>query len=428
MTIKTVSSGSAIDRAQALGLATRYATTRTSEAKVTLLPDGRYQLAIDVVLADVKPFNLNERVRAVKQNGFETSLHYTAAKKPVETSGPVEVGVKGHTLHIEATFENDPSAMLQESKGIDLQFKHPQGLSEFRVDIQLSELKLDRSPAERVAAEKAIEHATTDLEAWRSEFEAAKARAPGEAAALERERTEAARAIDDARAAIARARSAIDQRAASVSTAELAMALRTADDPAGKAWLDARVERDAAMSAHSNAEELAKTRAEVEAAGVSPEDAGLAAAPDLAATRARVDQAQAALDRAELEVREAFKNDPDGRAHLALATVTGKASDRARSDLLAQSVTALEEATIKAQEVARRRVGSSDPAFPQLIAAAEAEVARLEEALATLQPAVASIELGKHGDDTAQRALFGVREGQSWDEWRQETIAARRRD
>lgn len=427
MTIKSVSS-SGLDRAQALGLPTRYATARTSEAKVTLLPDGRYKLAIDVVLADVKPANLNERVRTVKQNGFETSLHYTAARKPLETSGPVDVSVKGHTLHIEATFENDPSVMLQESKGIDLQFKHPRGLSEFRVDIQVSELKLDRTPVERAEAEKAIVDAKVDLEEWRSEFEAAKAKAPGEAAGLERERTEAARAIDDAQAAIARARAAIDQRAASVSTAELSAVLRAVEVPAGKRWLDARVERDTASAAHARAEELAKARAEVEAAGVSPDEAGLGAAPDLVATRARVDQAQAALDRADAEVREAFNNDPDGRAHLSLATVTGKASDRARSELLSQSVAALRDATQRAHEVALRRVGDSDPAFPQLIAAAEAEVARLETALATLQPAVATIELGKRGDDTAQRELFGVREGQSWDEWRKETIAARRRD
>jgi hypothetical protein len=418
-----------IERTQALGLPTRYATTRTSEAKVTLLPDGRYKLSVSVPLAEIKPFNLNQRVRTALLHSFVPTLSMTASKKQLETSEPVQVTMRDRELRIEATFSGDPSeltALLKENKGIDLQFRHKQGLSEFRVDLQLSELEVDRTPAERGLAEKAVSEAKTDLKDWRSDFEEAKTKLPGEVAALEKERTAAARAIDDALAAVSRARAAIDERAASVPASQLATVLHSLGVPAGKRWHEARNAFDVAKVKLQKAEELVKERAKVEGAGVTPEEAGLGPAPDLSAERGRVEEARAALERADAEVREAFKKHPDERSHLALAAVTGDAADRARSEVLSRSVTALWDATAVAHEVAQRRVDDPNVLYPRLIAAAEAEVARLEAALASLAPTVKTIELGKRGDDTAQRELFGVGEHQTWEEWRKETIEFRR--
>ncbi len=428
MTIKGTGS-SPLDRAQALGVATRYATPRTSEAVITQLPGGRFKLSVTVPLAGVKPANLNERVRAAQVNGLVTGLALTASKKSLETSGPVEVSVAGNELRVEATFDGDPSVLaglLKELGGLDLSFKQPRGGLEFRVDMQLAELKLDRTPTTRALAEKGVAEAKIDLETWRSDFEAAKVKLPGETAALERERTEAARAVDDAQAAVTRARAAIDARAESVPTADLATVLRSVEAPAGKQWLEARLELTGAKAALKKAEALVQERADVERAGVTAEEAGLGAMPDLAAAGARVAQAEAAMARADAEVREAFKKDPDARAHLSLADMTGDASDRARAEALSESIGDLWTATTAAHDVAQRRVADPSVSYPQLIAAAEAEVARLETALATLEPTVKTIELGKRGDDTAQRALFGLRDGQSWEAWRKATLEERR--
>lgn len=427
MTVKQVANG--VERAQALGLPLRYASTRTSEAKVTMLPDGRYHLSVTVPLSEVKPGNVNERIRKAQQNGFEPSLTMTASKKKLETTEPVEVRVTGTELRVEATFSGSPAkltGLLKELQGLDLSFTHARGMPEFRVDLQLSELTLDRTPVERELAEKNVADARVDLKSWRSEFEEAKGKVPAETAALEKQRTDAARAIDDAQAAVSRARSAIDERAKSVPTAQLAAALRAADSEAGAQWLAARVALDTAKAGLRDAEALEAERAELARAGVSPDEAG--AAPDLTSARARVEQLSAELERADAAVRAAFKDDPSGRAHLNLAKVTGAEGDRARSELLSESITALSTATFAAHELAQERVVDPNTTYPQLIAAAEAEVARLEAALAQLAPAVTTIELGKAGDDEAQRALFGVGPTQSWDEWRKATLEAASRD
>ncbi len=238
MTLKPVVGGTS--RAQALGLSLRYATTRTSEATLTGQPGNTYTLSVTVPLSEVKPPQLNARITKALQNGFVPSLTMPGSAKHLPAES-VKVKVTGNPpeLHVDATFQGQPgdlSGRLKETQALDLSFTHPRGLPEFRVDLQLSELAVDRTPLERSLAEKGVGESKADLGAWKTEFEAAKAKAPSEAAALERARADAAQAMAEAESAVARARTAIDARSAQVPADRLATVLRGLDVPAGQAW------------------------------------------------------------------------------------------------------------------------------------------------------------------------------------------------